>query len=101
VLWATEQSLRANACSMVLAWASTSNTAALRRLKLAAMNSQCVGILFRPITEAKQPSPASLRVLLRPLASQLSIEIIKNEGRKPSQLLIDVRARPIDGSATT
>lgn len=100
VLWATEQSLRANACSMVLAWSSTTNTAALRRLKLAAMSSQCVGILFRPIADAKHPSPASLRVLLRPLGSQLSIEIIKNEGRKPSQLSIDVRGRAIDGSAT-
>lgn len=100
VLWATEQTLRANACSMVLAWASTTNTAALRRLKLAAIGSQCVGILFRPIADAKHPSPASLRVLLRPLANRLSIEIIKNEGRKPSQLSIDVRATTIDGSTT-
>lgn len=34
---------------MVLAWAPAANTPALRRLKLAAINSHCVGILFRPM----------------------------------------------------
>jgi protein ImuA len=91
VLWGTEQALRSNACSIVLAWLSTTNMAALRRLKLAAMTSGSVGVLFRPTKEAKSPSPASLRLLMTPVHERLSIEIIKNEGRKLSQLSIDVR----------
>jgi protein ImuA len=91
VLWAAEQTLRSHACSMLFAWTSTSNMAALRRLKLAATSSETVGILFRPIKEARQPSPANLRIVLTPSAEELSIEIIKNEGRLPSRLSIDVR----------
>jgi len=99
LLWATEQALRSNACSMVLAWTSTSNTAALRRLKLAAISCQSVGLLFRPITNLKQPSPANLRIVLKPAEERLSIDIIKNEGRKPTQLSIDVRAANWSGAA--
>jgi protein ImuA len=96
VLWAGEQALRSNACSIVLAWISTSNMAGLRRLKLAAMSSGSVGVLFRPAKEAKNPSPASLRILLSPADERLSIDIVKNEGRKPSSLSIDVGGTSVD-----
>jgi protein ImuA len=95
VLWAAEQALRSNACSIALAWISTSNMAALRRLKLAAMNSGSVGVLFRPGREAKNPSPANLRVVLTAADECLSVDIVKNEGRKPSRLSLDVRRTSI------
>jgi protein ImuA len=100
VLWAAEQSLRSNACSVGLAWTSTSNTAALRRLKLAAMSTDSVGILFRPIQDAARPSPANLRMVLRPIGDRLSLEVIKNEGRHPCLLAIDVRSGPRASSIT-
>jgi hypothetical protein len=97
VLWSCEQSLRSQACSVVLAWISTSNASAFRRLKLAAMSAQSIGIVFRPSRDAKQPSPASLRIVLQPQGDQLAIEIIKNEGRMPRRLAIDVRSRSAEG----
>jgi protein ImuA len=99
VLWSCEQALRSQACSVVLAWTSTSNTAALRRLKLAAVSAHSVGILFRPIREVNQPSPASLRIVLQPEREQLSLEIIKNEARMPSRLSIDVSSRTVQDRA--
>jgi hypothetical protein len=89
-LWAADQSLRSNACSVVLAWIPRSTAASLRRLKLAAMSAGSIGILFRCIDDAKHPSPANLRLLVRPVATALSIEVIKNEGRQPAQVLIQV-----------
>lgn len=97
LLWACEKSLRSQACSVVLAWVATSNGAAFRRLKLAAMSAQSVGIVFRASRDAKQPSPANIRMLLQPHGDHLAIEIIKNEGCMPRRLTIDVR--PVEGSA--
>jgi protein ImuA len=93
VLWAAEQCLRSNASSAVLAWSSASSTAALRRLKLAAASTSSVGVIFRRLHEASQPSPATVRIALRPEGERLRVEIIKYEGRRPSAVVLDVRAR--------
>jgi cell division inhibitor SulA/protein ImuA len=98
LLWSCEQALRSQACSAVLAWITSPSPAAFRRLKLAAMSADRVGIVFRRLSDARQPSPASLRLVLRPQGDQLSIEIIKNEGRMPRQVVIDVRAAANEGS---
>ena len=99
VMWSCEQSLRSQACSVVLTWISKSNATALRRLKLAATSAQSVGILFRPTRDADQPSPASLRILLQPQGQQLCIEVIKNEGRMPKRLALNVRLGTAEGRA--
>jgi hypothetical protein len=93
VLWAAEQCLRSNGSSAVLAWISASSTAALRRLKLAAASTSSVGVIFRRLHEASQPSPANIRIALRPEGERLRVEIIKYEGRTPSAVVLDVRAR--------
>jgi protein ImuA len=90
LLWSAEQALRARACSAVMIWAKSASTPALRRLKLAAMNTNSIGVLYRPLHEAQQPSPATLRLALRADPRGLRVEILKNEGRKPAQLVIDV-----------
>lgn len=93
VLWAAEQCLRSNASSAVLAWSLAPSTAALRRLKLAAVSTGSVGIIFRGLRDSSQPSPASIRIAIRPEREHLRLDIIKYEGRKPSTVLLDVRAR--------
>lgn len=93
LLWAAEQCLRSNASSAVLAWSSASSTAALRRLKLAAVSTRSVGIIFRPLHDSSQPSPASIRIAIRPEHERLRLDIIKYEGREPSSVLLDVHAR--------
>ena len=47
--WALEQSLRAGACSAVLAWPRGLDGRGLRRLQLAAEAGRSLGLLFRPL----------------------------------------------------
>src|SRR5690606_39166905 len=56
-LWATRQALTSTACHCVLAWLDRPDTAALRRLQLAAEDSGTPLFLFRPAQAARQPSP--------------------------------------------
>ena len=65
-LWATEQCLRSGACGAVLCWPDRADDRALRRLQVAAEAGQCIGLAFRPLREARNPSPAALRVSLEP-----------------------------------
>jgi protein ImuA len=65
----------------------------LRRLKLAVTSTSGVAIVFRPLRESSQPSPASIRVALRPERDLLRVDVIKNEGRKPASALLDVRSQ--------
>lgn len=64
-LWAAEQCLRSAACAAVLCWPENANDRALRRLQVAAETGQCLGFAFRDPQTARNPSPASLRLLLQ------------------------------------
>ena len=84
-LWATEQSLRANACGAVLAWlGDITDYAALRRLQLAAEDSTCAAFLFRTPDTSGATSPAALRLELEAASGGLSLRILKRRG-KPLQ----------------
>lgn len=63
-LWAAEQCLRSGACSAVLCWPLRADDRALRRLQVAAQTGQCLGFVFRDRREARNPSPAALRLEL-------------------------------------
>ncbi|HEY0685015.1 MAG TPA: translesion DNA synthesis-associated protein ImuA [Steroidobacter sp.] len=82
--WAMTQALRSGACLAVIAWARQLKPAALRTLKLAAMTGRSVGVLFRPTSEARIASPATLRIALRPQPDALELSILKMQGRRPS-----------------
>lgn len=92
-LWAMEQALRSGSCALVVAWAPRITLPMLRRLKLAAVGSGSVGVLFRPASAAAVPSPATLRLRLRPQAMQLHVELLKVQGRRPCALQVSVAAR--------
>jgi hypothetical protein len=76
-LWAMEQALRSGACAAVLGWVEQAGMQTLRRLKLAAIEGKCIGVLFRSTRCRTQPSPAHLRAVLALHGSELSIELIK------------------------
>ncbi len=83
-LWAIEQALRAGTCGGVLAWLDEAPRPALsRRLRLAARDGDCCGFLIRPARHANTPSPAPVRLALRPLNDGLHIEILKRQGGWP------------------
>ncbi len=87
-LWAMEQALRSGACAVVLAWADKAGMQALRRLKLAAGEGGCLGVLFRSPRRRAQASPANVRVLLSRAAAQLQIELLKVQRGRPAKLAL-------------
>lgn len=97
--WAMTQALRSGACLAVIAWARNLKPAVLRSLKLAAMTGRGVGVLFRPVSEARIASPATLRIALRREASALELSILKMRGRRPS--IVCIPPSDADRSLTT
>ena len=87
-VWAMEQSLRSGACVLVLSWLSGLTMSSLRRLKLAALSGACVGVLFRPQREAIQATAANLRLRLDATPEGLNVELLKVQGRRPSNVLL-------------
>ena len=78
--WAMEQALRSEACSAVLAWANPRGTQALRRLQLAAEQSRCLAVLFRPLAAARNPSPAVLRLTVKGGIRGPEVCVLKSRG---------------------
>ncbi|RMG33135.1 MAG: translesion DNA synthesis-associated protein ImuA [Gammaproteobacteria bacterium] len=76
-LWAAEQLLKSGRCSMVLLWPQTLRDPQIRRLQLAAEQGDCIGVLFRPLRVAAQPSPAALRLRLLPSPLGMDVEVLK------------------------
>jgi len=102
-LWAAEQTLRSGNCGAVLAWVEQNWVEQnwvehtpwrpvaerwLRRLKLAAEQGACLGVLFRPARLQMQSSPAALRLLLKPgrAPGALDVEVLKSRGGAPAQV---------------
>ena len=84
--WAAEQCMRSATCKAVLFWPKKPNDRALRRLATAAAEGQCLGIAFRPLCEAANPSPAALRLAIE--SSDRAVRVLKSRGGTPP-------ARPI------
>ncbi|MGB3289864.1 MAG: translesion DNA synthesis-associated protein ImuA [Burkholderiaceae bacterium] len=79
-LWAAEQILKHNACAALLCWADAPQPAGLRRLHLAARQSDALFVLLRPLTQAAQASAAPLRLQLMPIAQGIQAFILKRRG---------------------
>ncbi|MGF6870580.1 protein ImuA [Paraburkholderia sp. MM5477-R1] len=79
-LWSAEQVLRAGTCAAVLLWQKHIRQESLRRLQLAAKTAETLFFMVRPLPQAADPSPAELRLALRPADEALSVEIIKRRG---------------------
>lgn len=84
--WSAETVLRGRAFAALLAWVDPIDESALRRLHGCVQDADTLMFLFRPKSAAKQFSPCPLRLALTPTAAgNLSIEIIKCKGNKPSE----------------
>lgn len=79
-LWSAEQALQSGTCSVVLMWPSQLSISQLRRLQLAAEQGGCMGILFRSLRDARQSSPAALRLKVSPSPVGLDVEVLKKRG---------------------
>jgi protein ImuA len=83
-LWALEQSLGSRACGAVLSWLDAARSTALRRLQLAAEVGGGIGVLFRSLQAATQPSPAVVRLRVEPGRDGLLLYLIKRAGSYPT-----------------
>ncbi|WP_244815788.1 translesion DNA synthesis-associated protein ImuA [Caballeronia sp. Lep1P3] len=109
VPWAAEQSLKQEGIGAVLIWLPKARPEALRRLQVAAQESQSLAFLFRPLNAAKQSSAAPLRIVCKPMLPataqtmnrrewmqvvMLELDIIKRRGpllQKPLQLRLPLQ----------
>jgi protein ImuA len=79
-LWSTEQLLKSGGCGAVILWQRDVRNEHLRRLHLAAQGAETWFWLLRPLASAVEPSPAPLRLALRPAHGGTSIDIVKRRG---------------------
>ena len=101
VLWALEQSLKSGHVGAVLAWLPARLPAdALRRLQLAAQGHDGPAFLLRDEAARHKPSPAPLRLLLRPGAAvdALRVQLLKRRGPPLAQALTLVLPSPLPAS---
>jgi protein ImuA len=91
--WAAEQVLRANSAGALLFWPQSIRDQALRRLQLAAQESESPAFFFAATRRAAQPSPAPLRIRLSLAGSGLCVDVFKRRGGVMIRpLLLDMSA---------
>lgn len=92
-LWATEQCLRGGCVAAVLSWPHKADDRALRRLQVAAETGQTLGFAFRDLREARNPSPAALRIAIE--SAPLQLRVLKcRGGMAPARPIPFARAIP-------
>ncbi|OLU22387.1 DNA lesion error-prone repair protein ImuA [Pseudomonas sp. PA15(2017)] len=77
-LWAAEQCLRSGSCAAVVLWPQRADDRALRRLQIAAETGQTLAFAYRPLHEARNPSPAALRLTIQ--AQPAQVRVLKCRG---------------------
>ncbi|MDX1757809.1 MAG: translesion DNA synthesis-associated protein ImuA [Marinobacter sp.] len=85
-LWTLENCLRSPVTGLVLAWPGRLASRDIRRLQLAAEAGHTTCVLFRPRRQARQSSPAALRLELEPAPHHgLRVNVLKRRGGWPGQ----------------
>lgn len=90
-LWTMEQALRAGV--RTIAWTRRPGLSGLRRLKLATAAGHCCGVLFRPVSEMSEASPANVRAVLSSHDANMQVRLLKVQGRLPATVMLDLQAR--------
>jgi len=87
MLWAAEQVLKSGSCGALLFWQTQIRNESLRRLCLNAQAGETLFFMMRPLAAAQDPSPAPLRLALRPRAGGLEIDFVKRRGPQRAEPL--------------
>jgi protein ImuA len=96
ILWSAEQVLKAGTCGALVMWQQYIQPQSLRRLQVAAKSSDALFFMMRPLAASHDPSPAELRIALKPAPDGVYAEILKRRGSvSDGPLLIDLRPSPI------
>ena len=95
-LWAAEQILKSGTCGALVFWQEHVRPESLRRLQLAAKSGETLFFVVRPLATAIDPSPAELRVSVRPCEDGVSVEVVKRKGPSMDRRLsIKLRPSPV------
>ncbi|TDR04179.1 translesion DNA synthesis-associated protein ImuA [Paraburkholderia silvatlantica] len=101
--WVAEQALKQEGMGAVLLWQAKARADAVRRLQVAAQDSQALAFLVRPLAARNQSSPAPLRMTCAPVPppddanlnrrqwmqlAALCVDIFKRRGPPPAQPLV-------------
>ena len=79
-LWTTEVVLKNFGAAVVLFWQTHVRNESLRRLNLAAADTDGCFFLFRPLASAHDASPAPLRLSLTPADGGVNLTFLKRRG---------------------
>lgn len=79
-LWAAEQVLKSGSVGALMFWAPQIRAESQRRLSLAAQAGETLFFMVRPLAAAQDPSPAQLRLALRPQVGGVEVEFVKRRG---------------------
>ncbi len=94
-LWAAEQVLRSGSCGALLFWQNQVRPESQRRLTLAAQEGETLFFMLRPLAAAQDPSPAPLRLALRPRAGGLEVGFVKRRGpQRDEPLFLPMQINP-------
>jgi cell division inhibitor SulA/protein ImuA len=95
-LWSAEQVLKSGTCGALVFWQEHVRQESLRRLQVAAKSGDALFFVVRPVIRAGDPSPAELRLTVRPCSGGVSIEVIKRKGPSmANNLIIELRPSPV------
>jgi hypothetical protein len=84
VPWAVEQVLQSQDRLVVLAWVSSVDQTALRRLQLKIEAQRAWAVFFRPMKTLREKSPAAMKLYLERRRGVMHVEILKCRGGKPA-----------------
>ena len=88
-VWTLEQALKSGSCSAVLGWLPAKQEKAIRRLQIAAAESETLGFLFRPLHCRDESSSAPYRLSLESRSEGVDVTLLKrkNGWTMPTQRL--------------
>jgi hypothetical protein len=87
-LWAMEQTLVSKTLALAVAWPQRALERDVRRLQLAAETGGASAVLYRPLRDAAQHSPAALRLRLAPNDGALTVDLFKSRGGRPAAVTL-------------
>jgi protein ImuA len=92
-LWAATQALKQEGIGAVLVWLPTVRADKIRRLQVAAQESNALAFLIRPVEAARQSSPAPLRMICEPSLPANAQTINRRQWLQEMALSIDIFKR--------
>jgi len=87
-LWAAEEAIKSASCSVLLLWCEHINAAQARRLQVAAVQHECLVVIFEPENQRSAALPVPLDLTITAIDQGLQVDIRKLQGGWPKQNIV-------------